>query len=62
MCALMFTNINAFKLNLILNENKVFLSAKGGDIATKDITIPAGNTWHYSWPGIIRIQGIKCSD
>ena len=43
-CALMFTNINAFKLNLILNENKVFLSAKGGDIATKDITIPAGNT------------------
>jgi len=43
-CALMFTNINAFKLNLILNENKVFLSAKGGDIVTKDITIPAGNT------------------
>jgi large subunit ribosomal protein L10 len=43
-CALMFTNINAFKLNLILNENKVFLPAKGGDIATKDITIPAGNT------------------
>lgn len=43
-CALMFTNINAFKLNLILNENKVFLSAKGGDIATKDIAIPAGNT------------------
>jgi large subunit ribosomal protein L10 len=43
-CALMFTNISPFKLNLILNENKVFLSAKGGDIATKDITIPAGNT------------------
>lgn len=43
-CALMFTNISPFKLNLILNENKVFLSAKGGDIATKDITIPSGNT------------------
>jgi large subunit ribosomal protein L10 len=43
-CALMFTNINPFKLNLILNENKVFLPAKGGDVATKDITIPAGNT------------------
>jgi large subunit ribosomal protein L10 len=43
-CALMFTNINAFKLNLILNQNKVFLPAKGGDIATKEIMIPAGNT------------------
>ena len=43
-CALMFTNINAFKLNLILNQNKVFLPAKGGDIATKEIVIPAGNT------------------
>jgi large subunit ribosomal protein L10 len=43
-CALMFTNISPFKLNLILNQNKVFLSAKGGDIATKDITIPSGNT------------------
>jgi large subunit ribosomal protein L10 len=43
-CALMFTNISPFKLNLILNENKVFLSAKGGDTATKDITIPSGNT------------------
>jgi large subunit ribosomal protein L10 len=43
-CALMFTNINAFKLNLILNQNKVFLPAKGGDIATKEIMIHAGNT------------------
>jgi large subunit ribosomal protein L10 len=43
-CALMFTNINAFKLNLILNQNKIFLPAKGGDIATKEIIIPAGNT------------------
>lgn len=43
-CALMFTNISPFKLNLVLNKNRVFLSAKGGDIATKDVTIPAGNT------------------
>lgn len=43
-CALMFTNISPFKLNLIFGENKVFLPAKGGDIAPKDITIPAGNT------------------
>jgi len=29
---------------LIFDKNKVFLPAKGGDIATKDIVIPAGNT------------------
>jgi large subunit ribosomal protein L10 len=43
-CALLFTNISPFKLNLIFDKNKVFLPAKGGDIVTKDITIPAGNT------------------
>jgi large subunit ribosomal protein L10 len=43
-CALLFTNISPFKLNLIFDKNKVFLPAKGGDVVTKDITIPAGNT------------------
>jgi large subunit ribosomal protein L10 len=43
-CALMFTNLSPFKLNLILGQNKVLLPAKGGDIATTQITIPAGNT------------------
>ena len=42
--ALMFTNINPFRLNSILSQNKVFMSAKGGDIASKEIMIPAGNT------------------
>ena len=42
--ALMFTNINTFRLNSLLSENKVFMSAKGGDIASKEILIPAGNT------------------
>jgi large subunit ribosomal protein L10 len=43
-CALIFTNINPFKLNLIFAQNKVFLPAKGGDIATKEIIVQAGNT------------------
>jgi len=43
-CALIFTNINPFKLNLIFAQNKVFLPAKGGDIAPKEIFIPSGNT------------------
>jgi large subunit ribosomal protein L10 len=43
-CALMFTNISPFKLNLIFSQNKIFLPAKGGDIASKEIVVPAGNT------------------
>jgi large subunit ribosomal protein L10 len=43
-CALIFTSINPFKLNLIFSQNKVFLAAKGGDIATKEIVVPSGNT------------------
>lgn len=43
-CALMFTNISPFKLNLIFAQNKVFLPAKGGDIAPREIVVPAGNT------------------
>jgi large subunit ribosomal protein L10 len=43
-CGLIFTQISPFKLNLIFDQNKVFLAAKGGDIASKEISIPAGNT------------------
>ncbi|MDQ4050639.1 MAG: 50S ribosomal protein L10 [Thermoproteota archaeon] len=43
-CALIFTNINPFKLNLVFAQNKVFLPAKGGDIAPKEIFVPSGNT------------------
>lgn len=43
-CALMFTNISPFKLNLMFSQNKVLLPAKGGDIAPREIVVPAGNT------------------
>ncbi len=43
-CALMFTNINPFKLNLTFDKNKIFLAAKGGDVAPNELVIPAGNT------------------
>jgi large subunit ribosomal protein L10 len=43
-CALMFTNVSPFKLNLIFSQNKVFLAAKGGDVASKEIIVPGGNT------------------
>src|ERR687890_63957 len=43
-CALMFTNISPFKLNLTFDKNKIFLAAKGGDIAPNELVVPAGNT------------------
>lgn len=43
-CALMFTNLSPFKLNLTFDKNKIFLPAKGGDIAPNELSIPAGNT------------------
>ncbi|MEM1960982.1 MAG: 50S ribosomal protein L10 [Candidatus Nitrosocaldus sp.] len=41
---LIFTNMNPFKLQMLLEKNKVYLPAKGGDVATEDIVVPAGNT------------------
>ncbi len=43
-CALMFSNINPFRLNLIFDRNKILLPAKEGDIASSEIIINAGNT------------------
>ena len=43
-CALMFTNLSPFKLNLTFDKNKIFMAAKGGDIAPNELLIPAGNT------------------
>jgi large subunit ribosomal protein L10 len=40
----LFTNMNPFKLNLLLEKGKIYLPAKAGDIATEEIVIPAGNT------------------
>ncbi len=42
--ALIFTDMNPFKLSLMLEKSKVYLPARGGDVATDPILIPAGNT------------------
>ena len=42
--AFMFTNMDPFKLSLELDKSKIYLPAKGGNIATDEIVIPAGNT------------------
>lgn len=42
--ALIFTNMNPFKLYLSLEKSKVNLPARAGDLATDSILVPAGNT------------------
>jgi len=40
----LFTNMNPFKLSILLEKNKVKAVAKAGDKASFDIVVPAGNT------------------
>jgi len=40
----LFTNLNPFKLALLLEKGRVKTTAKAGDIAAFDVTVPAGNT------------------
>ncbi|TLX97734.1 MAG: 50S ribosomal protein L10 [Thaumarchaeota archaeon] len=42
--ALIFSNLDPFKLFLTLEKNKVNLPARAGDVAPEDIIVPAGNT------------------
>ncbi len=43
-CMFMFTNMSPFKLNVLLTKNKIMMAARGGDIASIDIVVPAKNT------------------
>ncbi|MDC8437881.1 MAG: 50S ribosomal protein L10, partial [Candidatus Nitrosotenuis sp.] len=43
-CVLMFTNMSPFKLNVLLGKNKVMMYARGGDVASVDVVVPAKNT------------------
>ena len=58
---LIFTNLNPFKLNRIVKENKAHTCAKEGDIAPEDIVIPAGDTQLAPGPiiGDLQEAGIK---
>ncbi|MHA1298694.1 MAG: 50S ribosomal protein L10 [Candidatus Helarchaeota archaeon] len=54
--ALIFTNLNIFKLIKILNENKAQAPAKVGDIAPDDIIIPAKDTGFPPGPVISELN------
>jgi len=40
----LFTNINPFRLALLLEKGRVKTTARAGDTATMDVIVPAGNT------------------
>lgn len=56
---LIFTQMNPFELILFLNKNKVRVPARGGDIATGEIMIPAGNTGLQPGPVISEFNEAK---
>ncbi len=56
---LLMTDINPFRLVLLLDKSKVRVPAKGGDVATGDITIPAGNTGIPPGPVISEFGAVK---
>lgn len=43
-CLFIFTNMSPFKLNVLLAKNKIMMAARGGDVASVDIVVPAKNT------------------
>jgi len=56
---LIFTQMNPYELIIFLNKNKVRVPAKGGDLATSDIMVPAGNTGLQPGPVISEFNEAK---
>lgn len=54
----LFTNMNPFKLALLLEKGKVRMVAKAGDIASFDIIVPAGNTGQPPGPIISQLNAV----
>jgi large subunit ribosomal protein L10 len=54
----LFTDVNPFKLALILERGKVKTTAKAGDIAAFDVVIPAGNTGQPPGPIIGQLNSV----
>jgi large subunit ribosomal protein L10 len=51
-----FTDLNPFKLALLLERGKVKTTAKSGDIAAFDVVVPAGNTGQPPGPIISQLN------
>ena len=54
----LFTNLNPFKLVLLLEKSKVKTTAKSGDVAAFDVIVPAGNTGQPPGPIISQLGAV----
>lgn len=43
-CMFLLTNMSPFKLNILLAKNRIMMAARGGDVASVDVVVPAKNT------------------
>jgi large subunit ribosomal protein L10 len=54
----LFTDLNPFKLALMLERGKIKTTAKSGDIAALDVVVPAGNTGQPPGPFISQLNSV----
>jgi len=54
----LFTDLNPFKLALLLEKGKVKTTAKAGDIAADDVIVPASNTGQPPGPVISQLNAV----
>jgi len=54
----LFTNLNPFKLSLLLEKGRVKATAKAGDVAAMDVIVPAGNTGLPPGPVISQLGSV----
>lgn len=54
----LFTDLNPFKLVILLQKSRVLITAKSGDAASWDVVIPAGNTGLPPGPIISQLSGV----
>lgn len=54
----LFTNLNPFKLALLLKKSKIKTTAKSGDISAFDVIVPAGNTGQPPGPIIGQFNAV----
>jgi large subunit ribosomal protein L10 len=54
----LFTDLNPFKLALMLEKGRVVTTAKAGDVAAMDVIVPAGNTGLPPGPVISQLGSV----
>src|SRR4030067_1407551 len=54
----LFSDLNPFKLALLLERGKVKTTAKSGDVAYMDVVVPAGNTGQPPGPVISQLNSV----